>query len=82
VVRASWDNRDEAETKIAWARATAAGLERFNEGAYANLTHAEKQSRVRLLYGSNLERLIELKTLYDSTNLFRLNPNIEPRKTG
>jgi hypothetical protein len=34
---------------------------------------------VRHAYGENYERLVELKTRYDPTNLFRLNQNIAPK---
>jgi FAD/FMN-containing dehydrogenase len=79
VVRASWDDRSEAEVKTLWGRALAKELQRFSERLYANLSQAEAQSRTRIFYGENLDRLRALKTKYDPTNLFRLNPNIEPR---
>jgi FAD/FMN-containing dehydrogenase len=78
VVRASWDDRSEAEVKMVWGRALAKELQRFSERLYANLSQAEAQSRTRIFYGENLDRLRALKTKYDPTNLFRLNPNIEP----
>jgi FAD/FMN-containing dehydrogenase len=78
VVRASWDDRSEAEVKTLWGRELAKELQRFSERLYANLSQAEAQSRTRIFYGENLDRLRALKTKYDPTNLFRLNPNIEP----
>jgi hypothetical protein len=30
-------------------------------------------------FGSNYERLVELKTKYDPTNFFRLDVNVKPR---
>ena len=53
-------------------------MQGFSQRLYANLSQAEAQSRTRIFYGENLERLRTLKTKYDPTNLFRLNPNIEP----
>ena len=38
----------------------------------------EEGDRVRAVYGSNYERLVELKNRYDPTNLFRMNQNIPP----
>ena len=78
VMRASWDNRAEADLKMAWGRDLAKELQRFSQRIYANLTQAEAHSRTRIFYGENLDRLRALKTKYDPTNLFRLNPNIEP----
>ena len=48
---------------------------------YVNYQAADEsaQEQVRLAYGPNYERLVELKTKYDPGNLFRLNQNIEPR---
>ena len=34
---------------------------------------------MRASFGSNYERLVDIKTAYDPTNVFRLNQNIEPR---
>jgi FAD/FMN-containing dehydrogenase len=78
VVRASWDDRAEAEAKTSWGRAVAKDLQGFSQRYYANLSQAEAQSRTRIFYGENLDRLRAIKKKYDPTNLFRLNPNIEP----
>jgi FAD/FMN-containing dehydrogenase len=78
VVRASWDDRSEAEAKTTWGRAVAKDLQGFSQRYYANLSQAEAQSRTRIFYGENLDRLRAIKKKYDPTNLFRLNPNIEP----
>ena len=78
VVRASWDDRSEAEVKTSWGRVVAKDLQGFSQRYYANLSQAEAQSRTRIFYGENLDRLRAIKKKYDPTNLFRLNPNIEP----
>jgi hypothetical protein len=47
-------------------------------GAYINFMMDEGQERVKATYGPNYPRLVEVKTIYDPTNLFRVNQNIRP----
>jgi FAD/FMN-containing dehydrogenase len=47
-------------------------------GAYVNFMMDEGDGRVRATYGSNYERLVEVKRKYDPTNLFHINQNIQP----
>jgi FAD/FMN-containing dehydrogenase len=47
-------------------------------GAYINFMMDEGQERVQATYGPNYPRLVEIKTTYDPTNLFRVNQNIRP----
>jgi FAD/FMN-containing dehydrogenase len=37
---------------------------------------------VRLAYGTNYARLVEIKKKYDPTNVLRLNPNIKPDRAS
>ena len=51
-------------------------------GTYLNFVGAGEDSEemMRASYGDeNYQRLVEIKTQYDPTNLFRLNQNIRPR---
>lgn len=48
------------------------------DGAYVNFMMDEGQDRVKATYGSNYDRLVSIKTMYDPTNLFQLNQNIQP----
>lgn len=70
---------------IQWARACWEALAPFVERAvYVNAVEdaAEEGERlVREAYGTNYERLVELKPRYDPTNRFRLNSNITPQVT-
>ena len=47
-------------------------------GAYVNFMMEEGEDRVRASYGSNYERLAQIKSKYDPENVFHLNQNIEP----
>jgi FAD/FMN-containing dehydrogenase len=47
-------------------------------GAYVNFMMDEGQDRVRATYRHNYERLAAAKAIYDPTNVFRINQNIEP----
>lgn len=79
----SWFDAEANDANIAWAREAHAALARFNAGgAYLNFPGfgEEKTDLLRAAYGdANYERLVELKTKYDPTNLFRMNQNIPPR---
>lgn len=81
-LRASWDTPEFAAARTDWGRATWRVLEPHTQGFYANLSQEGDVRRVRNNYGENLPRLVELKTQYDPLNLFRLNPNVEPRASA
>ncbi len=50
------------------------------EGGYVNFLMADEgQGRVKATYRDNYDRLVDVKTKYDPTNLFRVNQNIKPR---
>ncbi len=50
-------------------------------GGYVNfMMEGEGQERVRSTYRDNYDRLVEIKTEYDPTNLFSVNQNIKPAK--
>ncbi len=60
-----------------------AGLSYYhNSGVYANLNLVDADPRLVAAYGANTRRLVDLKTQYDPTNLFHMNPNIPPRSAG
>jgi FAD/FMN-containing dehydrogenase len=51
-------------------------------GAYTNFLMDEGEERVRASYGSNYQRLSEVKAAYDPDNLFHVNQNIRPAAHG
>ncbi len=64
-----------------WARAFSNEIARYsNGGVYVNLLAEDEQDRIKAAYGSNYDRLVELKQKWDPTNLFRGNQNIPPLK--
>jgi FAD/FMN-containing dehydrogenase len=74
-----WQDPAESAENMAWARACYNAAEPFLEnGVYVNYLGDEGEARVRAAYGANYERLVEVKTRYDPTNLFRINQNVTP----
>ena len=47
-------------------------------GVYVNLLGTGEQQRVPAAYGTNYERLVEIKKKWDPDNVFRMNHNIQP----
>ncbi len=66
---------------MAWMRKFAEALQPYSSaGGYVNFLMADEgQERVKATYRDNYERLVDVKTAYDPTNLFRVNQNIKPR---
>jgi FAD/FMN-containing dehydrogenase len=47
-------------------------------GVYVNLLGGDEPDRARSAYGSNYDRLRDLKRKYDPGNFFRMNHNVDP----
>jgi hypothetical protein len=80
-VEATWQDPADSERCITWARDAWAALRRFGPGSlYPNFAGfgEEKNELTRAAFGSNYDRLVELKTTYDPGNLFHINLNIPP----
>ena len=74
-----WPDGSQDEANIRWVRAVSDALRPLATGrTYMNFLGEEADDRVRAAYGDNYERLRGLKRRYDPTNLFSLNPNIQP----
>lgn len=80
---ANWTDGGNGEAHIAWARSTWSRLQPHSTGAvYLNfIGHEERDADalVKAAFGPNYDRLVEIKTKYDPTNMFRMNQNIKPR---
>ena len=75
-----WADAATSDQHIAWVRALWSRCEPHLLGkAYVNhLAADDRPEIVRASFGENYARLREAKTVYDPTNLFRLNANIPP----
>ena len=78
---ANWEHPPDDAANIAWVRAFLADMTPFSDGSrYLNFAgfQEEGQAITRSAFGPQYARLAALKRQYDSTNLFRLNQNIQP----
>ena len=78
-VHGRWETAAEDARCVAWAREFFAKSQPFaSAGAYINFLTEEEAGRIEFAYGATYKRLVEIKTKYDPTNLFRMNQNIKP----
>ncbi|HEX7566837.1 MAG TPA: BBE domain-containing protein, partial [Bradyrhizobium sp.] len=79
---AQWSDGSESPLHIDWLKALWNRLEpELGGSAYVNhLALDDRPEKVRASFGENYGRLRELKAMYDPTNLFRVNANIEPAR--
>jgi FAD/FMN-containing dehydrogenase len=77
-----WLDPTAYETNVEWTRRLAEAMYPFTTGrAYINqmgMAAEEGVERIKAAYGTNYQRLVDLKNKYDPTNLFRHNQNIKP----
>ncbi len=79
VIAGMWEDPADNEANTAWVRDYAAALAPHSkEGGYINFMAADDQGRAAANYGANYDRLVEVKTEYDSANHFHMNQNITP----
>jgi FAD/FMN-containing dehydrogenase len=83
-IDSTWADSDADEENVAWTRAFWADTQRFSTGrtyfGFAGQLE-EGEAIVRRSYGRNYERLAAIKAAYDPDNLFRINPNVSPRRS-
>jgi hypothetical protein len=75
-----WADAATSDQHVAWVRALWARCEPHLLGkVYVNhLAADDRPEVVRASFGENYARLRQVKTVYDPTNLFRVNANISP----
>lgn len=77
---AVYQKPEEKDMHEIWVSDFMNDIQQSDSGAYVNFLGIEGESRVRAAYpGRTWERLQNIKTTYDPTNLFRLNQNIPPK---
>jgi FAD/FMN-containing dehydrogenase len=78
-IPATWRDASDDEREIAWARGTYAAVKpHLSEGNYVNFMGDDADDTAEGAYGRTLQRLREVKAVYDPENVFRLNQNIAP----
>ncbi|MEZ9950764.1 FAD-binding oxidoreductase [Vibrio breoganii] len=78
-VHTRWSETAEDTQCITWAKSFYQATEEFaTGGVYVNFI-SEDEQRVEGAYGSNIERLSEIKAKYDPDNFFCVNQNITPK---
>jgi FAD/FMN-containing dehydrogenase len=78
-IPATWRDAADDEREIAWARATYAAVKPYlTEGNYINFMGDDEDDTAAGAYGRTIERLQQIKAVYDPDNVFRLNQNIQP----
>jgi FAD/FMN-containing dehydrogenase len=80
VLPSVWTDPADTEANIAWTRETHAALEpHMSRRRWLNyLGDDQGEEAIRAAYGSNYDRLVELKRRYDPENVFHHNHNIVP----
>ncbi|MDW5562617.1 MAG: FAD-binding oxidoreductase [Methanomassiliicoccus sp.] len=79
IIGAWTDPRDDMGG-IAWSRELYERMRpHFSDRSYVNFDDLRESARVVSAYGSNYQRLVDIKTRYDPDNMFRSNQNIKPR---
>jgi FAD/FMN-containing dehydrogenase len=78
-VHGRWESPAQDVSCIEWARAFFnASAPYASAGAYVNFMTEEEGNRIAAAYGSNYDRLVQIKRRYDPENVFHLNQNIKP----
>ena len=75
-----WEEAADSDRHIRWIRGVWDQMESLMEhrGYVNHIAEDDGADKIRASYGSNFDRLRQLKAKYDPTNLFHLNPNIAP----
>jgi FAD/FMN-containing dehydrogenase/SAM-dependent methyltransferase len=76
-IPATWRDAADDQGEIAWARATYTAVQPFlTGGTYVNFMGDDEEAGGA--YSGTIDRLQQVKAVYDPHNVFRLNQNIRP----
>jgi hypothetical protein len=75
---AGWDDPSLNSKALGWAADFWRALRPFGDGAYVNVPNAPASDWEREYYGSNRERLPEVKAKYDPANVFCFEQSVPP----
>jgi len=80
ILAAVYENPADTEKNVQWVREYWEALHPYSAGgAYVNFMMDEGDERIAASYRDNYDKLVDVKTKYDPTNLFHMNQNIKPR---
>ena len=78
-IHTRWQEKEDDERAIAWAREFHDATRPFSQGVYVNFISEEGSERVREAYTKEVwDRLVKVKQSWDPENRFRMNQNIRP----
>ena len=77
-IMGSWSVPAEKAAAVEWVKTLRDKLRPIARGAYVNQLGETSEELVKMSYGPNYARLVEIKKKYDPKNLLRLNQNIKP----
>jgi hypothetical protein len=77
-IMGSWNALSEKARAMQWVNELRDKLRPLARGAYVNQLGETSEELVKLAYGPNHTRLVEIKKKYDPRNVLRLNQNINP----
>lgn len=79
-VHTRWQEPAQDEVCVQWSRDLFEATKPYaTGGVYVNFLTDEETDRLSSAYGTNFDRLADIKAKYDPDNLFRVNQNIAPR---
>ncbi len=79
VILAGWDDPAADNANVQWVRDYSDAITPHSmAGGYVNFMSEDDSGRTQANYGSNYDRLAEIKRKYDPDNVFHVNQNIAP----